>query len=204
MQTPFFVGIAGGSGSGKSTLAFALQSRLPELVSIVHLDDYFNPLTAPKLNGMTNWDHPDALDFEKLYQDLVTLKAGQDILVLTKNERDNPGYPKQGKIPVMVKALPIILVEGYLLFHFQKIRDILDLKIFLEAPLEVRWRRRKKFKGRAYLEKVFLPMEQKFLAPTQEYADHVLNVQGLSIPEMVEQVQKLLPVPDKKFIDTPA
>ena len=76
----FFVGIAGGSGSGKSTLSYRLRDNFPDFIEVVHFDDYIKEdKDVPFLEGMRNWDHPDAIYFEKLYQDLLLLKEDQKI-----------------------------------------------------------------------------------------------------------------------------
>ena len=105
-MTPFVLGIAGGSGTGKSTLAFALMDKYPEQISILHFDDYQKVgEEIPLLHGFANWDHPEAVDFEKLVHDLNTLKNGEAITVGTWcDERVNPNFAHTKKrVPMQIQ-----------------------------------------------------------------------------------------------------
>ena len=81
--------IAGGSGSGKSTVAKLLKERYPSDIAVVHLDDYFKPSAdAPKLaNGMTNWDTPDAIEFDRLRGDIGKTLVGEELSSSIDEER---------------------------------------------------------------------------------------------------------------------
>lgn len=89
---PLLIGIAGGSGAGKSTLCTALMHLYPETIGMVQLDDYFRPAAdVPKLAGMDNWDHPDALFLDRLGEDLERLSQGESVMIRTKNFRPYSG-----------------------------------------------------------------------------------------------------------------
>lgn len=197
MKAHYFVGIAGGSGSGKSTLAVALAKKYPDKIAIVHLDDYETPKSAiPMLDGFLNREHPDAIDFDTLHQDLHALRNGQAITVRTKSELYNPNYTleRNNKIEYLIEPKPIIIVEGYLVFHDHRIRDLMNVKIYLDMPIEASLKRRTKFKDETYFQKVLIPMHYQYIEPTKQYADLVINVAHSDIDTIVQQVIPRLPV----------
>ena len=86
--------LAGGSGVGKTTIAAEILKKHPKLVSLVHTDDYFRPKSeVPVLIGMENWDHPDALDWERFTDDINSLLAGKLIRVRTKHGHGTDQLP---------------------------------------------------------------------------------------------------------------
>ncbi len=181
MKKSKIVGIAGGSGSGKSSLTVKLYKKYEDKCSLVSLDDYFVPKEqAPLLSGFINWDHPGALRFDDLYHDLTELLAGRPIVVKTKHELYNPEYnhsDKNYKIQTIEPA-ELILVEGYLLFWDQRIRDLLDFKIFLKISTEECLKRRsgnKFIPVSGYVENVLVPMHEEFVFPTRDYSDLCIN-----------------------------
>lgn len=191
---PYLIAIAGGSGSGKSTLAFALMDKYPNKISIIHLDDYHKkPDEVQELEGVKNWDSPQAIDFEKLCKDLQDLRTGKSITVMTKNQRDNQDYRKtKTRIPIKVIANPIIILEGYLSLYDEKIRKILSISIFLDLDNNTRLSRRAQFNDPVYEQKILIPMHQEFVEPTKQFADCVINTTKLSIEETVKIVEDLI------------
>lgn len=197
MNAPFFVGIAGGSGSGKSTLAVALAKQYPDRIAIVHLDDYETPKSSiPMLDGFLNREHPDAIDFDALHRDLHALRNGEVITVRTKSELYNPDYTleRNNKIEYIIEPKPIIIVEGYLVFHDHRIRDFMNLKLYLDMPIEESLQRRTKFKDEAYFKTVLIPMHHQYIEPTKQYADLVIDVAHLDLNTIVQKVTSLLPL----------
>lgn len=188
------IGIAGGSGSGKSTLAIGLYHAFPGQCAIIHLDDYFkSKAEVPTLDDYTNWDHPDALDWDKLYQDILDLKNGKSIIVSTKSELYHPNYNHslRNKIDQVIDPRPIIILEGYLLFHEKRIRDMLDTKIFLDMPIESSSERRSLNKftlNPVYINSILFPMHKKFVEPTKEYAEIVIDASQQGPKEVLEIV----------------
>ncbi len=136
MSEIIMVGIAGGSGCGKSTLAYGLQNDFPKKIEVVHFDDYQKKREeVPIYEGMSNWDHPQAINFDKLLEDLRNLKEGKEVDVLTKSEKYNPDYEEKGRIPFTLKPKPLILIEGYMILTDERVREFLDYKIFLDLAL---------------------------------------------------------------------
>lgn len=192
------IGIAGGSGSGKSTLAVFLCSKHPNDCVLLHLDDYFQKKEkVPKKDEFTNWDHPNAIRFNDLYRDLNLLLRGKAVTVLTKSELYNPNYKTElrNKIKHLIEPRPIILLEGYLAFWDPRIRKLMDLKIFLDMPIKDSAQRRSANKfapDQAYVNEVLEPMYRKFVAPTKQYADLVIDVTSKNKEEVLNQVETKL------------
>lgn len=193
---PFFIGIAGGSGCGKSTLAYGLQNAYPDLVEVVHFDDYQKEEEAvPFFEDMRNWDHPDAIDFDHLYTDLQAFADGKEVPVQTKSRVLNPTYEETGRLAHVLQSKPIIIVEGYMVFFDQRIRDFFDLKIFLDMPIEESMKRRDKVTYNdesVYNEKILFPMHATYVAPTKKYADFVIDVVQFGKEDVYEKVLDLL------------
>ncbi len=184
-MNPVVVGISGGSCSGKSTLIQKLFEALgPEKSVILPQDDYFFGLSdAPPGKGGPNFDHPDAVDFEKMCRQLLALKAGQ---VIERPLYDFPTHlPKEET--ERTEPRPVILVGGILILHHEPIRRLLDLKIFVECDAPTRLARRLerdvKERGRTAdsVNTVFAdqvnPMHEKFVEPSKRHADVVANSQ---------------------------
>jgi len=189
-----FIGISGASGAGKSTLCTSLQEKYPEQVGLIQLDDYFKKrINVPKYAGHDNWDSPDALRLDQLYDDLLELQKGNSVMIDTKNDKLNPAYKKTNeRVSVEFQAKPIMLVEGYLVLHDERIRSLFETSIFLDINQLISWERRVHFKNDAYLQDVILPMNRKFVEPTQEFAKHVIDVSELSKDEVFQQVEDIL------------
>src|SRR3989338_5505981 len=174
----YLIGIAGGSGSGKSTLAYGLQDRFPDFIEVVHFDDYQKLIEqVPVHHGMKNWDHQDAIDFDSLLRDLKLLKNGKDVEIMTKSAKYNPEYEKIGRIPHIVKAKEIIIVEGYMVLTDRRIRDLFDYTIFLHLHSDKRMKRRTKFINPEYTEKILLPMHEEYVESTKKFADVVIDIE---------------------------
>ncbi|MFA6407791.1 MAG: hypothetical protein WCV80_03750 [Candidatus Paceibacterota bacterium] len=176
------IGIAGGSGSGKSTLCVSLCKNHPNECTLLHVDDYFKKNEeTPELNGFKNWDHPDSLRFDDIYNDLISLREGGEVKISTKGELYNPEFKHElrNKKEVVIPSKPIIILDGYLALYDPKIRELMDLKIYLDIPVQKSIKRRSLNKfapGEEYFEKVLFLMHEKFVEPTKRYADLVINV----------------------------
>ena len=141
----FLISIAGGSGCGKSTLAYGLQELYPHLIEVVHFDDYQKKAADIELmEGIPNWDHPRAIEFDQLYTDLKKLISGKNVTIMTKSKAINPAYNKDGRITHLMKSKKIIIIEGYMVLLDERIRDLSNLKIYLDLPFEVSSQRRDK------------------------------------------------------------
>jgi uridine kinase len=192
---PFVIGIAGGTGSGKTTVARRIYESL-HLDSAVFLDQdsYYRDLAHLPLKErrQLNFDHPDALDNELLVQHLRALVERRPI---AKPTYDFIAHTR-ADATISVEPRDIVLVEGILLFVEPRLRDLFDLKIFVDAEADVRFIRRLRrdieVRGRSlesvieqYLSTV-RPMHFEFVEPSKRWADVILprggnNVAGIRV-----------------------
>ncbi|TSC68979.1 MAG: uridine kinase [Parcubacteria group bacterium Gr01-1014_56] len=197
------IGIAGGSGSGKSTLAILLVKKYPEKFTLVQLDDYYKRTSdAPKLpDGGPNWDNPAALRFDDLYSDLQTLLKENSIEVWTKSEFYNPEYRTELKNRIWhtIEPKPVVVLEGNLALYDERIRGLMNFKIYLDMPIEESLKRRsvnKFFAPEGYFEHVLIPAHKEFVESAKQYADLVVGVSNSSQEELFAQVEEA--IKDKK------
>ncbi|HJP62509.1 MAG TPA: hypothetical protein VJ844_03665 [Mucilaginibacter sp.] len=151
-KKPFIIGIAGGSGSGKTFfLKCFLEHFTPDEVCLVSQDDYYHPvadgMTAEE-NKLYNFDIPETIDNDHFLADINKLVAGETIYKKEYTFNNPTAVPKIMEI----KPAPILIVEGLFIFHFKRIAEKLDLKIFIEAEEDVALKRRIKrdFEERGY------------------------------------------------------
>lgn len=198
---PLVIGIAGGTGSGKSTIAHNIKAAmaLDETVAIVEMDSYYkdhshlNEIERENLN----YDHPDAIDFELFGGQLRTLIGGEAI--------DKPLYDfvRHGRRKDFDRVEPadIIIVEGILTFHRKEIRDLLDIKLFIDTDPDIRAFRRirrdievrgRKFEQirKQYYDSV-KPMHAQFVEPSKRWADLVLPEGGENVVAVDMIVSKI-------------
>jgi len=177
------IGIAGGTGSGKTTVVKRITKTLPpHYAAIVPLDSYYNDTTnlTPEERAAINFDHPDAFDWKLLTDHITRLKSGEAI--------EQPTYSyiesNRQKETVHVEPKPVIIIEGIMALHYKKLRDMMDLKIFVDTDDDVRLirniRRDVMERGRTVnmvldrYEKVLKPMHEQFIEPTKKFADLII------------------------------
>jgi len=183
-----FIGIAGGTGSGKTTLTEHLVSRFGDDIAVVHHDNYYKRQDCSfEERCKQNYDHPDAFDTDLMIRDLKKLKAGETIYCpvydyAIHNRTDET---------VEIKPAKVVIVEGILIFQSKELRDLLDIKIFVETDADVRILRRivrdVKERGRTldsvvsqYLTTV-KPMHEQFVEPSKRKADLIVPEGGRNL-----------------------
>ena len=131
------IGIAGGTGSGKTTVVKRISKALPpHCAAVVPLDSYYNDTTGmtPEERKAINFDHPDAFDWKLLTEHIKKLKNGEAI--------EQPTYSyiesNRQKETIHVEPKPVIIIEGIMALHHKKLRDMMDLKIFVDTDSDVR------------------------------------------------------------------
>ena len=189
------IGIAGGTGSGKTTVVKKIVEALPpHYVAVVPLDSYYNDTTemTEGERHAINFDHPDAFDWKLLIKQVNELRKGNAI------EQPTYSYIKCNRLPetIHVEPKPVIIIEGIMTLLNKKLRDMMDLKIFVDADSDERLIRNIQRdiveRGRdvkmvvdRYLE-VLKPMHEQFIEPTKRYADVIIpqggeNVKGIDM-----------------------
>jgi uridine kinase len=184
---PILIGIAGGSGSGKTLVAKTIHRDLgSDKVVIIDQDSYYKDLEQVPLadRDLRNFDHPDAFDSELLKSHLAALREGravaQPIYDYTRHARTRETRA--------IGEHEVIVLEGILIFWDPEMRDLMDIKVFIDADADVRFIRRLQRdiheRGRSadsvirqYQESV-RPMHLQFVEPTKRYADIILPEGG--------------------------
>jgi len=181
------IGIAGGTASGKTTLAKILKDAFQDEVTMLRHDFYYHDksyFSVPE--DKINFDHPDSFETELLIEDLKKLKSGKAVKRPVYSYKTN----KRLKQKKLVRAAPIIIVEGILIFHYENLKEILDLKIYVDTDADIRLLRRitrdirerdRTFESvkKQYLRTV-KPMHQKFVEPSKYQADIIIPNGGLN------------------------
>ena len=181
---PFLIGITGGSGSGKTTFIKELrQAFSAQEVCILSQDDYYFPREEQLTDeeGVKNFDLPKSIDKKSFRVDVERLLAGKAVERMEYTFNNEKAEPKM----LRFESAPVIIVEGIFVFHFKKIRRLLDLKIFLHAKenLKVIRRIKRDQVERNYpiedvlyrYEKHVMPTFEQYIEPYMEDADIVVN-----------------------------
>ena len=201
---PLIIGIAGGSGSGKSTVARNVAQALrTESVAFIDMDAYYlNFVDLPiEERRKTNWDHPDAFDWPLLIEQLERLAAGEAV--------EKPVYDfvthTRSHQAVTIPPADVVVIDGILLFSDARVRDLCDVKVFVDADADIRHIRRIRRditkRGRP-LEEVLeqylttvQPMHLQFVEPSKRYADVIVPRGGhnpIAIEMIVAKIQRRL------------
>ncbi len=141
MPDPLIIGLTGGSGSGKSLFVHELLKHFSQdEICLVTQDNYYKnrdrqPVDA---NGVRNFDLPESIDESSLYHDILSLKQGKEVH-LTEYTFNNP---KAIPNPLTFRPAPVLIVEGIMVFYWKRIRELMDLKVFIDAKEEIKVKRR--------------------------------------------------------------
>jgi uridine kinase len=189
------IGVAGGTASGKTTFVNEVMSGLStEDLGLIAQDAYYkdNSHLTFDQRCLLNYDHPEAIDFDLMVEQIKALKAGASI--------DQPVYDYKihnrttETLPITPKA--VFIIEGILVLHHKALRDLMDLKIFVDAPGDQRLMRRMKRdmaeRGRDLDEvmqrysQTLKPMHDAYIEPSKAHADivvlsHQNNPQAVSL-----------------------
>tara|TARA_Y100000590_G_C15574598_1_gene959936 strand:+ start:130 stop:756 length:627 start_codon:yes stop_codon:yes gene_type:complete len=192
---PFLISITGGSGSGKTYLANQLLNNYGNnKISIIQVDSYYKDLKhlTMRQREKNNFDHPNAFDFNLLYKHLSKLNKSTVIKIPSYNYKTHTRNIKK----IEIKKTPIIIIEGIFSTYYKKIREMIDLNVFLNIPENIRKKRRfnRDKKSRARTEKSILeqytktvkPMYIQFVKPLIKYSDltikdNSINSSGINI-----------------------
>lgn len=183
MTNPLIIGITGGSGSGKTHFLKKLLKNFNENeVCLITQDNYYKKKELQPLdkNGVENFDLPESINGEGLFQDIISLKNGKEVR-FTEYTFNNPNTnPKK----IIIKPAPVIIVEGILVFYWKRIRSIFDLSVFIDAKDHIKVKRRiiRDAKERGYdLEDVLYryeyhvtPVYEKYILPLKAEMDLII------------------------------
>ncbi len=183
------IGIAGGSGSGKTTVAQEILSRVgPDRIAFLQHDSYYKDLSGlpPNQRAELNFDHPNSLETELLIEHIRCLQAGQSVQVpiydFSTHSRTDRTFT--------VASRRVILVEGILIFVEAALRDLFDIKVFVDTDADIRFIRRLQRdiseRGRTtetvikQYQATVRPMHLEFVEPSKRYADIIIPEGGFN------------------------
>lgn len=183
----YIIGIAGGTGSGKTTVVRKIVETLPgDKVALIPQDSYYNDTTSLTMEERRriNFDHPDAFDWDLLTHQIEELRNGRAI------EQPTYSYIESNRQAETVHVEPceVIIIEGIMALYKKELRELMDLKIFVDADADERLirviQRDTVERGRTtqmvidrYLD-VLKPMHEEFIEPTKRYADLIVPQGG--------------------------
>lgn len=198
------IGVAGGTGSGKSTLVKRLQEafRTEDVVTLCH--DYYykaHPELTYEERTQLNYDHPQAFDTDMLVEHIRTLKSNVPI------EHPLYSFVDHNRMPetVSVKPSKVVIVDGILIFENKELRDLMDIKVFVDTDADIRLARRILRdvcdRGRtmqsviAQYTSTVKPMHEEFVEPSKKYADVIIPEGGfnsVAVAMLIRSIQSLI------------
>lgn len=200
------IGIAGGTGSGKTTLTMRLKEHFEQEISILYHDNYYKSHSDMSYSerAKLNYDHPDAFETSRMIADLEALRRGEII----RSPIYDYSIHDRSHETVEVHPTRVVIVEGILIFQNRRLRDLMDIKIFVDNDADVRILRRilrdVKERGRSldsviqqYLTTV-KPMHEAFVEPSKRYADIVVPEGGYNIVALdliIERIRRHIEQP---------
>ena len=206
MKDVVVIGVAGGTGSGKSTLVKRLQEafRNDDVATICH-DFYYkaHPELTYEERTKLNYDHPDAFDTWLMVEHIKALKEGKAVECPTysfvEHNRTDETLP--------VKPSKVIIVDGILIFENEELRNIMDIKVYVDTDADVRLARRilrdVRERGRS-MESVISqytstvkPMHEQFVEPSKRYADVIIPEGGFNSVAVSMLIQNIRSIVDK-------
>ena len=183
------IGIAGGTGSGKTTLMNNIMTEFEGMVTVLSHDNYYkrhDELTFEERSGL-NYDEPNAIETSLMVEHLIQLRNGQAI--------DCPVYDftrhNRSDETIRLEPKPVIIVEGILIFENEPLRQLMDIRLFVDTDADVRLCRRIKRdvtkRGRtlesvlAQYQATVKPMHEKYVEPSKKYANLVIPEGGKNV-----------------------
>ncbi|MCG2768018.1 MAG: uridine kinase [Chloroflexota bacterium] len=198
------IGVAGGTASGKTTVSQAILDRVGrDRIAFIQHDSYYRDLSHLPVEErqVMNFDHPDSLENELLIRHLQELLVGHVIDVPVYDFRIHTRLSETRRL----EPKPVILVEGILVFVDKALRDMMDVKIYVDTPADIRFIRRLERdineRGRSLhsvidqYQDTVRPMHLEFVEPSKRYADVIIPQGGFNVVALdmiVAQVRRLL------------
>ena len=180
------IGICGGTGSGKTTIARSIVDTVGEdKVVLIEQDSYYRNLADMPIDErhQANFDHPDSIDSEMLVNHIMRLKQG---LTVEMPVYDMVTHTRSDRIEI-IEPKPIVIIEGILIFSEPRVLDLIDIRIFVDTPDDVRLMRRMRRdineRGRSFertldqYERTIRPMHFEFVEPSKRHA-HIIIPEG--------------------------
>ena len=202
------IGIAGGTGSGKTTIARKIVEALPPGTAVLmDHDSYYRDLSHLPMEERVkvNFDHPDSLDNDLLIEHIKALRAGNGVNKPIYDFKQHTRLPETEPVP----WAPVVVVEGILILADPKVRELLDIKVFVDTDADIRLFRRirrdmrdrgRSFESiRAQYYATVRPMHLQFVEPSKRWADLIIPEGGHNMVALDMVIGKLL-----QFLSSPA
>ena len=205
---PFVIGVAGGSGSGKTTISTSIIEQIgTERVALISHDAYYGhrPHLSFEERTQVNYDHPDSLETELMLAQLAAIVAGHSIELPVYDFSRHLRRPDT----VTVHPRPVVMIEGILILADPRLREVMDLRVYVDADPDLRVLRRlerdMRERGRSFGSVVaqyhatVRPMHLQFVEPSKRYAD-VIIPEGYNrdaVGALVSMIRDVLARPDR-------
>jgi len=200
---PIIIGIAGGTGSGKSTLAENIKKEFSNNITMLSHDYYYkdHPDLSFDERVKLNYDHPDSIETSLLIEHLKKLKNGEIVY------RPNYSFVEHKREETTVEVVPkkVIILDGILIFENKELRDMMDIKIFVDTDADIRFIRRLlrdvEQRGRTLNSVVsqycttVKPMHEQFVEPSKKFADIIVPEGGhneVALNMIIEKVRSIM------------
>ena len=183
-----FIGIAGGTGSGKTTLTEHLKQHFGDDISVVHHDSYYKYQDRPfEERCKQNYDHTDAFETDLMVEQLKELTAGKAIRCPVYSYADH----QRTNETELIRPSKVVIVEGILIFQDPRLREMLDIKIFVETDADVRDRGRTLESVITQYLTTVKPMHEQFVEPSRKYADIIVLEGGHNLVALDMIMQRI-------------
>ena len=203
MSDVIVIGVAGGTGSGKTTLVKALMNRFGDNISVLSHDNYYKRHDEMSYEERThlNYDCPDAFDTDMMIDDIIALKEGNPIHCPVYSFVNHNRTDKTLK----VDPAQVIIIDGILILENKQLRDLMDVKVYVDTDADVRLGRRLlrdvQERGRS-IESVLTqyfctvkPMHDEFVEPSKRYADIIIPEGGfnsVALSILIQNIKSLI------------
>ena len=193
----YIIGITGGTASGKTSTCSIISRKLDNKVLILSMDSFYRSVPTCVDSNTVNFDHPDQFDWDLLYSVILRLKQNKTADIPYYNFKT---HQQEGWVTILPEKC--VIFEGILVLYDKRIRDLLDMKVFVDTPSDIRLVRRIRRdiieRGRTLesvldqCEKTVIPSYDQFIEPTKRYADLIVprgktNITAIAV--MVSQIR---------------
>ena len=183
------IGISGGSCSGKTSISKKLNESFGKNSIVICEDSFYKSLTKTNLENIDDYDFdiPEAIDFDKMEKIIREIKSGKNKILIPIY--DFKLHTNTGELSIDISSIKVVIIEGIILYHYKKIRDLIDVRIFVDTDSDIRLSRRinRDMLERGRTLKMILKRYENFVKPAyQKYVETTKKYSNIIIPFGVE------------------